>query len=450
MSRWRALIAVIALALVAGLGSMFGYAVAGPPERVGLARTKAVPERSRFLEIYYSSPMLVRAGEAVRMPVDVVCATAQGHPCSATVTLGTQVPGEPWQLHSAPAGAGLEFDLTAPAARATTRTAGWSVRFFLRARDEAGRTVWLPPAGPRKPLRFFVTRSLRTFHMPRIAFGAVERGTAELLLPWGSGPGRAGLELGRESATRGPSGFDVDRRGHILLLDTLQRRVAVFDRRRLIASDAISAGVHAVLAAGAEGRVLVAGRTGDSAALRRLERAGRWAAVGLGPGIPVQARVIAGRAFVRTLPLDAWVSSAAGPALVGMPLADDGELVRVGREDRLRIGRVAAGQIDGALELLAPSGTRLGEIALTEVDRHGGYWVVVRVSRDGPSPADQFEVLHLGDRGVTAAFAVDSHAFADAPPLSRFVLGRDGALYQMTSSPAGMRVVRYELKGGER
>src|SRR5438093_11199982 len=68
MSRWRALIAVIALALVAGLGSMFGYAVAGPPERVGLARTKAVPERSRFLEIYYSSPMLVRAGEAVRMP----------------------------------------------------------------------------------------------------------------------------------------------------------------------------------------------------------------------------------------------------------------------------------------------------------------------------------------------------------------------------------------------
>jgi hypothetical protein len=44
------------------------------------------------------------------------------------------------------------------------------------------------------------------------------------------------------------------------------------------------------------------------------------------------------------------------------------------------------------------------------------------------------------------AFAAGSHSFAEAPALGRFVLGRDGSLFQMTSSPDGMRIVRFGVK----
>jgi hypothetical protein len=47
-------------------------------------------------------------------------------------------------------------------------------------------------------------------------------GRTVLALPWGSGPMRAGLAPGNESATLGPSSFDVDAAGRIFLLDGLQ------------------------------------------------------------------------------------------------------------------------------------------------------------------------------------------------------------------------------------
>jgi hypothetical protein len=48
---------------------------------------------------------------------------------------------------------------------------------------------------------------------------------------------------------------------------------------------------------------------------------------------------------------------------------------------------------------------------------------------------------------VAQTFAVSSRSFADTPPLSRFRLGDDGRLYQLVSTPAGIRIVRFELKG---
>ena len=102
-----------------------------------------------------------------------------------------------------------------------------------------------------------------------------------------------------------------------------------------------------------------------------------------------------------------------------------------------------------SVELTPPAGVSLGEVALTEDDGRGGYWVVVRVSADPPAAADQYEVLHVRAGRRIKAFAVSSRSFADVPPMARFVLGRDGALYQMTSSPEFLRVLRYDL-GEER
>ena len=46
------------------------------------------------------------------------------------------------------------------------------------------------------------------------------------------------------------------------------------------------------------------------------------------------------------------------------------------------------------------------------------------------------------------SFAAGDQRFAEAAPLSKFRLGLDGHLYQMTDQPDGVRIVRYDL-GGE-
>src|SRR5438270_10061855 len=129
MFRWRGLSALVTLAVLMAVAPIF-RAVAGPSPRGSGGRVSR--EAAKYLEIYYTSPVLVRAGERVRMPVDVVCATASGRSCAATVTLGTRVNSEPWRLVSSPARQPLEFDLTGPASRAVGSSESGSVSFFLR------------------------------------------------------------------------------------------------------------------------------------------------------------------------------------------------------------------------------------------------------------------------------------------------------------------------------
>src|SRR5438105_15316932 len=117
MLRWRGLSALVTLAVLMAVAPIF-RAVAGPSPGGSGARVSG--EAARYLEIYYSSPVLARAGERVRMPVDVVCVTASGRPCAATVTLGTRVNSERWRLVSTSARQPLEFDLSGPASTAVS------------------------------------------------------------------------------------------------------------------------------------------------------------------------------------------------------------------------------------------------------------------------------------------------------------------------------------------
>ena len=49
---------------------------------------------------------------------------------------------------------------------------------------------------------------------------------------------------------------------------------------------------------------------------------------------------------------------------------------------------------------------------------------------------------------MVESFAVPRKEFALEAPMSTFRIGGDGAMYQLLTGPAGMRVVRYEIGGG--
>jgi len=352
----------------------------------------------------------------------------------------------------------LQFDVSGPASRAVASSASGSVSFFIHAAGPAGGSVSLPDDGSQSPLRFFVVRGMPALRIPAVRFGKVRKPKTVLFLPWGSGPDRAGLDLGHESATIGPPAFDVDARGRIVLLDGLQQRVAVFSRGRLVRRTHMSVSPRADIAITPRGAAYVLDQAGSSLRVRRIDPAGRPASsASAGPGILSQIRTVGEQAFVNVLPMDAWVRVGAGGPngalriershpTVARPLAGGSGLLRVGSENGVRLGRLAGGVVGDAVELRSTQS--LGEVALAEPDGPHGCIVVVHVWRTAPTPADQYQVLRVAGGRVVESFAAGDQRFAETAPLSKFRLGLDGHLYQMTDQPDGVRIVRYDL-GGE-
>ncbi len=436
MKRWKVAVLLTTIGLVFGGGTMLRGAVAVP------ATVAPSSQRSADLEAFYTPPVLVRAGERVQIPVDVVCATEAGGPCATTVTMGARAGAGRWEQATAPGVKGMRFDLTAPAARSVATGGGGRVSFFLRAADAAGRTEAL--GSTSNPLAFYVTRDLPVVRVPAVAFGRVRRPQTVLSLRWGSGPARAGLEPGLESATVGPSSFDVDAAGRIYLVDSLQDRIAVFRSGKLVRQIPAVVSARADIAAGADGRAFVADGDHGTVVVRGFDRAGRASGTAsVGAGLSWHIRANGNGASVNLLPLDAWVPAGGGAPAVGMPTASGARLIRLGTERSVRLGSVRGDLVTGAVEIV--STVRFGDVALAEPDGAGGYVVVVHVWRAAPSPADQYQVIRVAGGRVLGTFAVANTSFAETPPLSRFRLGKDGRLYQMTSSPSGVKIVRFEL-----
>jgi hypothetical protein len=444
--RWRVSLALIGAVALAGSVPMLRSASGSG----GATGTEPGP---KLLEIYAGSPVLVRAGERVRLPVHVVCATSSGEPCAASVTVAARSPGDPhWRMRTTPATSDLEFDLSAPANRAGA--SGGFVEFFVRARGPAGSSAALPAAGAAGPHRFFVLKEIPVVRAPSIAFGRIRTGTTALSLPWGSGPTRAGLTPGRESATLGPSSFDVDARGRIYLADVMQDRIAIFADDRLQRQIPITLGARADVALTDAGALFAIDRSGPNIVVRRIDPAGRVGpALSLGTALQGQIRTDGQEAVADLLPQDRWVavepdrfgSLARSGTTSGRPVQGT-QLLRVIDEHSLRLGTVSGGRVVDAVEVRFSG--RLGEVALAETDGSGGYWAVVHVWRSSPGPADQFQVVHLASGRIVESFAVGDSRFADTPPLGRFRLGLDGNLYQLMTRSDGVRIVRYKLGGG--
>jgi hypothetical protein len=448
-----------ALAVLGGMGSTPGPSADRVLELARLAR--ASPDEPR-LRVFYTPPVLVRAGEQVEIPVDVACATAEGDPCTADVEIGTQVGTESWRSRMVHASgeAPVVFDLTTAASRAAVQSG--MVRFFLRGTNETGSVTSLGSAGTAPAtsgggggadatLRFYVVARMPTVTMPEIPFGETRTGEQVLFLPWGSGSRRAGLEFGDESDTIGPTSFDVDAGGDLYLLDALQQRVAVFAGGSLRRQVGLPAGVHLDVGAGEDGTSFVLSKSDRSVVVRRVSASGSVeAGSSVGEAVDGHLEVVGSEPFAGLLPLDAWVSvppsgdsiPSSPPIRIGRPLSARTELLRIARPDSIRVAELSDGRVEDAVEI--QSSVPLGEVELADPDGKGGYWVVVHVWRDEPTAADQYEVVHARGEAILEAFAVSSGQFAAVPPLNRFRLG-GGFLYQMTSSPEGIQIVRNRL-----
>lgn len=440
MFRVRLTGAFVTLGLLIGGGAV----LRGPAGvRPFLAASRAA--RPAVRQVFYTSPVLVREGERVRVPVDVVCATAQGAPCDAAVIFAARAGSGRWQQATVPAAKGLQFDVTAPASRALAPgAASGRVDFYLRARDAFGHATTL--GSERRPLSFYVTNRLPVLRLPTIPFGKARRGRTVLSLPWGSGPTRAGLAPGLESATLGPSSFDVDSTGRVYLVDPLQDRVVLFRDGRLVRETEAVVGPRAEIAVASDGHSFVADATGAGIRVREMGRGGRLVrTTSLGEGLAWHIRATGRGVFVNVLPRDVWVPVSGGPAVVGMPTARGSRLLRLGTERYVRLAMVRHGAVSEAVEVR--SALTLGEVALAEPDGHGGYVLVVHVWRADPRPADEYRVVHLRNGRVVETFAVANTKFAATPPLSRFRLGRDGALYQLGSTPSALVIERFGLAG---
>ncbi len=444
---------VAVLAALLGAGSL-AWAIPATAGGIPLsAPVGSIGARARpHLGLTYTPPVLVRAGEPVSVPVDAACLTVGGTECSATVTVAARAGAAGWSRASAAAGAFLRFDLTAPAARALEGgAASGSVAFTVSAR--AGGAAAVALGTEATPLRFYVTRRMPVVSVPAVPFGHAAAGRTTLYLPWGSGPEAAGVAIGNESLTLGPSSFTVDRGGLTYVLDGLQQRLAVFRGSSLVRAVGVGrVSPDADVALAPMGEAFVSSSDGGSdqraVAVRRVTRgaSGIDSSQLIGHGIPAQLDAGTGVPRVRLLPEDEWRSAPSGQSslTVGRLLPGGAELLSVVRGGSVRLGTVVRGSVRDAVELRF--GTDLGELALAAPFGSNGYVVVVHVASDHPA-ADQYQAVVVRDGRVVSTFAIARADYARSAPLSRFRLGPDGALYQLASSSDGVRVVRFDLGG---
>ena len=412
------------------------------------AMSPAVASAARrdIVHLFVRSPVLVRAGERVQIPVDAVCSTPAGRVCPTAVGLFYASNGA-WRSTSASASAGLRFDTSALAAPVPDG----AVRFRVTARPYGASSISVPGPGEGGSLAYYVTDDMPSIPVPAVAFGKVEAGKPVLVLPWGSGPLRAGLRPALESAAVGPSSFDVDAAGHVLVADQLHGRVAEFNGASIVRQTALplSSRTDVVFADGGAAYVATdADATAPQATVTSLDPTG--AVTGTEPvGAPgdrlSELRTAGADAYAHVLPLDGWLGPDTGSATTGMPLAGGDQLLKIVDGHAVRLGTVRDGQVSDAVELTFS--TNVGELALAEPDGSGGYFAVVHVWQETPTRADQYEVVHVRADHSVATFAVANQDYTDSMPLSKFRLGQDGQLYALQSLADGVRIVRYDLGG---
>jgi hypothetical protein len=337
------------------------------------------------------------------------------------------------------------FDLTRPAHRALARKVeGGSIPFRLTARSADGRIATVPPGSGR--LRIFVTSEMPSLRLEQIPVEQ-PRTVVALRLPWGTGPRRAGLAPGDEAATVGPSGFDVDARGRIYLLDAGQDRIGVFSSTgALRRSIRVDAGPTSDVALGGGGTIHLASQTDGTVRTESLTRTGRVLTRRTFEGAFLGGIRASGRGpFVHLLPEDVWVpaSRATGAPRAGLAIGDRGTLLQSRVGNGVRLALVRAGEVRSAFEI--DSSEPLGDLALG-ARLAGGFVAVVR--RLEPGGGSSYEVVRLGSDGAGTRFQVPADEYADQLPWSRVRLGRDGNLYQLRTFPDGLAIVRYEMGEG--
>ena len=328
--------------------------------------------------------------------------------------------------------------------------AGRGFDYFVQITDEHGNTRTVPPGGRAAPEHAWpVTRWTRV-DLGRHRFGHTRAPQAVIQAAWGSGRG----ELGRER-TVGASSFDVSRDGDVIVLDQLNRRLAVYaaDRSAPAYTPIEFLGGEGDIAVAADGTVYVLdqGRATEHVPFIRSYGAAldTLASTRVGEQLATMVRMGPGGAIVHVLPSEQW-----------LPVGRAGHLLQPHEQ---RAGALPARVFPTGEQVVVDAGRREARLALFERGRLAGSWLIRSVTplgevqlaeryRDGlvvalrvfNARAAEWRVLWLTDAGVAGAVAVRVVEKVDSTALSR--LRRHGdRLYALESRRRGAAIVRYDL-----
>ena len=274
-----------------------------------------------------------------------------------------------------------------------------------------------------------------------------------LSAPWGAGAGELGLITGRELVRIGPSGFDVAPDGMVVVLDQVNDRLALYPGRGAAPRRVPIAfsGAEGDVAVGPDGGIYVLDQ-GPEPVVRRYEPSGAIAeTTEIDASGADMLRAGPSGALLHGYPGDMWLpvgaagrllqpSQQAAGARPGRVVAGGAEVVVHGSQEEALVALVRGDRVLSAWRV--SSGTNLGEIQLAEPFGEG-LLVVLRVWTETEA---EFVALVLSPAGLARSVAIDASQWAESAALGRFRL-RDGTLYQLRSTPAGVEIVTFDMGG---
>jgi hypothetical protein len=439
--------------LTAALGLSCGVAVGAIALAVGTvgAAVDAHSPDAALRDVLHTPPSLAEQGRPMALRYDVVCqADSFGKPCVPAGNVFVRQGGEVAYRRIALAPAGRTV------LAATVDVPAQGVSYYAVIDDGAGSSMTVPAAGAAAPQRAWAVATLTPVSLGAHTFGRVRSADGRVVTAtWGKGAGALGLLTGRELARIGPSAFDVDRNGNVVVLDQVNNRLARYPAGAGAPSytSIAFAGGEGDLAVGADGTAFVLDQ-GAEPVVRRYTPSGALGATTAvhGTGADMLRSSPAGT-FLHGYPGDMW-----------KPIAGVGALLKPEQQAAgARPGRLAAGGVEvvvrgGQNEALfalvrgdsvlrawrVSSASTLGEIQLAE-PFGAGMLVVLRVWTETKA---EFVALVLSPDGLASSFAIDASQWAESAALGRFRL-QGQTLYQLRSTAAGAEVVTFDLGGAK-
>jgi hypothetical protein len=406
-----------------------------------------------FGEILHTPVLLARAGEPVRLRYDFVCGVPRFEPaggCSPSGSVFVRPAGRS-EFSERPLRRDGEGFLSATIG---VREAAGGFDYYARIGNGRGQSAELPGGASSAPHHVWPVASSTRVDLGRARFGRTRPPDSVVAsFPWGRGDRGAGLDSGPEQSRIGPSAFDVAPDGSVVVLDQVNRRLAIVRPGSRPAHVPIAfEGGEGDLAVAPDGTIYVLDASGTPM-LRSFTGGGYpIAAARLAEQTLDMVRVGPNGPLVHGYPSEMWLPTGA----TAPPLAPARQLAAAEPARRVRGGSVVVSATDAEAMLALVRGervvqawavgslTRLGEVQLAE-PYADGLLVVVRVWTESQA---EFRVLLLTSAGLAASFAVDRAEWAESASLSRFRLHRS-KLYQLRSTPSGTQIATFEI-GGKR
>jgi hypothetical protein len=402
-------------------------------------------------EILHTPALLARAGEPVRLRYDLVCGVSRFEPgggCSPSGSVFVRPAGQA-EFTERPLRRDHEGLLSATIG---AREAAGGFDYYARIDNGRGQSAQLPGGAADAPHHVWPLESWTRVDLGGARFG-LTRAPASVVasFPWGKGDRAAGLDSGPEQSRIGPSAFDVAADGSVVVLDQVNRRLAIVragskPTHMPIAFD----GGEGDVAVGPGGTIYVLDATGIP--MVRSFTAGGYpiASTRLAERTADMVRVGPDGPLVHAYPSEMWlpIGAARPPLSPAQQFAaaeparrvEGGSVVVRATDDEALLALVRGDRVAHAWAVR--SLTHLGEVQLAE-PYGDGLLVVVRVWTEKKA---EFRVLRMTPAAVAESFAVDRAEWAESASLSRFRL-HGTTLYQLRSTPSGTQIATFEIGG---